>query len=219
MQRPLRLASPKALGAVLLVALLVAMVLNTKFVTPKELASIGPQSFDPEQTAAKLFDEAGTEFGDRAAPLPEVVTAIQDDPEAAAEKYEAVKPNGGTLVFAVTATGTVTEALAGSLQLKVDGVPDETRVLVPVTTAINGTVLRDAMGFKFADAPGQSDFQFVGDELKKLMQAAVTDGVGDPTALKGKQITVLGVISVVGSGPPPKAKPVSIQPVSVKEGA
>jgi len=214
-----RFANPRAFGAVFLVALLVAMVLNTKFVTPKELASIGPQSFDPEQTAAELFEVAGTEFADRAAPLPEVVTAIQADPKAAAEKYQAANPNADTLVFAVTATGTVTEATAGSLRLKVDGVPEETTVLVPVTTAINGTVLRDSLGFKFADAPGQSDFQFVGDELKKLMQAAVTEGVGDPAALKGKQITVLGVTSVVGEGPPPKAKPVSIQPVSVKEGA
>ena len=44
---------------------------------------------------------------------------------------------------------------------------------MPLTTAINGTVLRDAMGFKFADAPGQTDYQYVGDELKKLMQAEV----------------------------------------------
>ncbi|MCW2760655.1 MAG: hypothetical protein JWR85_856 [Marmoricola sp.] len=216
MQRP---GTPKIVGAVVLVALIVAMALNTKFVTPKELASIGPTTFSPEKTAAELFKKAGTEFGERAAPLPEVVTAIQADPKAAAAKYKAVQPNAGTLVFAVTATGTVTQATAASLQLKVDGVPPQTLVLVPVTTAINGTVLRDALGFKFADAPGQSDFQFVGDELKKLMQAAVTDGIGDPAALKGKQITVLGVISVVGEGAPPKEKPVNIQPVSVKEGS
>lgn len=214
-----RLGTPKILGAVLLVALIVVMALNTKFVTPKELASLGPTTFNPEKTAASLFKKAGTEFGERAAPLPEVVTAIQADPKAAAEKYKAVKPNEGTLVFSVTATGTVTEATAESFKLKVDGIPAETQVLVPVTTAINGTVLRDALGFKFADAPGQSAFQFVGDELKKLMQAAVRDGVGDPAALKGKQVTVLGVINVVGEGAVPKAKPVSIQPVSVKEGS
>jgi predicted lipoprotein len=214
-----RLGMPKILGAVLLVALVVAMVLNTKFVTSKELASIGPQTFDPEKTAASLFKKAGTEFGEKAAPLPEVVTAIQADPKAAAEKYDAVNPSEGTLVFSVTATGTVTEATAESFKLKVDGVPAETQVLVPVTTAINGTVLRDALGFKFADAPGQSDFQRVGDELKKLMQGAVQDGIGDPAALKGKQVTVLGVINVVGEGAVPKVKPVSIQPVSVQEGS
>lgn len=215
-----RLGTPKILGAALLVGLLVVMALNTKFVTPKELASMGPTKFSPEKTAASLFKKAGTEFGDRAAPLPDVVTAIQSDPQAAAEKFSAVKPNEGTLVFSVTAKGTVTQASAASLQLKVEGIPAETLVLVPVTTAINGTILRDALGFKFADAPGQSAFQFVGDELKKLMQAEVADGIGDPAALKGKQVTVLGVISVSDDGSPqPKAKPVSIQPVSVKEGS
>lgn len=216
MHRP---GTPKILGAVLLVALVVAMVLNTKFITPKELASLGPTTFNPEKTAASLFKKAGTESGGQAAPLPEVVTAIQADPKAAAEKYQAVKPNESTLVFWVTATGTVTEATAESFKLKVDGVPAQTQVLVPVTTAINGTALRDALSFKFADAPGQSAFQFVGDELKKLMQASVQEGVGDPAALKGKQVTVLGVISVVGEGAVPKAKPVSIQPVSVKVGS
>lgn len=213
------LGTPKIVGAVLLVALVVAMVLNTKFVTSKELASLGPTTFNPEKTAATLFKKAGTEFGAQAAPLAEVVTAIQADPKAAAEKYQAVKPNADTLVISVTATGTVTEATAESFRLKVDGVPAETQVLVPVATALNGSVLRDALGFKFADAPGQSAFQFVGDELKKLMQAAVSDSVGDPVALKGKQVTVLGVINVVGEGAVPKAKPVSIQPVSVKEGS
>jgi predicted lipoprotein len=215
-----RLGKRRILGAVVLVALLVAMALNTKFVTPKELASIGPESFDAKTTAASLFKKARTEFEAKAAPLPEVVTAIQTDPKAAGEKYQAASPSEGTRIFAVTATGTVTDATRDALTLKVPGVPADTQVLVPLTTAINGTVLRDALGFKFADAPGQSDYQFVGDELKKLMQAEVKKGLGgDPAATKGKQITVLGVISVVGDEPQPKAKPINIQPVSVEVGS
>lgn len=212
-----RVGKSRVFGLVFVVALLVAMMLNTRFVTPEELANIGPKKFNPQQTAESLFEKASAEFGDRAAPLPEVIAGIQSDPAAAAEKFDAVAPNADTLVFAVTATGTVTKASAGSVQLKVDGVPEQTLVIVPVTIAINGTVLRDSMGFKFADAPGQSAFQFVGDELKKLMQAAVADGVGDPGALKGKTVTVVGALSVVGNGPQPKAKPVNIQPVSMQE--
>ena len=34
--------------------------------------------------------------------------------------------------------------------------PAQTPVLVPLSTAVNGTVIRDVMGFKFADAPGQT---------------------------------------------------------------
>ena len=213
-----RFGKSRVFGLVFVVALIVAMMFNTKFVTPKELANIGPKKFDPKQTAESLFKKATEDFSSRAVPLSQVIAGIQTDPKAAAEEFDAVAPNSDTLVFAVTATGTVTQASAGSVQLKVDGVPDQTLVIVPVTTAINGTVLRDSLGFKFADAPGQSSFQFVGDELKKLMQAAVAEGVGDPGALKGKTVTVVGALSVVGEGPPPKAKPVNIQPVSMVEG-
>ena len=214
-----RVGRVRVFGLAFVVVLLAAMMLNTKFVTPQELADVGPEKFDPQKTAEALFTQAGTEIGDRAAPLGEVIAGVQSDPAAAAEEFDAVSPGADSFVFAVTATGIVTEASADSVQLKVQGVPAQTTVIVPVTTAINGTVLRDGMGFEFADAPGQSAFQFVGDELKKLMQAAVADGVGNPGALKGKTVTVVGVLGVVGAEPQPAAKPVNIQPVSMREGS
>ena len=74
------------------------------------------------------------------------------------------------------------------------------------------------MGFKFADAPGQTDYQYVGDELKKLMQAEIKSGIRDPASLKGKKVTVVGAIGVIGAGTSvPKPKPVNIQPVSIEE--
>ena len=63
--------------------------------------------------------------------------------------------------------------------------------LLPAT-AINGSVLRDAMGFKFADAPGQTDYQFVGDEMKKLIQADVKQGA-DPAAVVTPDLVLRGM--------------------------
>lgn len=207
----------RLIGAALAVVVVVAMIASTKFFTPEELAEALPKPFDPPAVAAELFEKANTELSDKAKPLGEVVTAVQADPKAAAEKYEAVAPNESTWVFPVTATGTVTEAGDDSLRVKVDGVPDETAVIVPLDTAIQGTAIRDAMGFKFADAPGQTDYQYVGDELKKLMQAAVQKEISDPASLKGKKVTVLGVISVQNNGAPqPKAKPVNVQPIKIE---
>jgi predicted lipoprotein len=218
MQRTHRLLRPSRLiGLALLVILVVAMVLNTKFLNPAELAAAGPVKFDPAATAADLFSKAQTELPDKASPVADVVPAMQADTKAAAEKYKAAVPAEGAYVFPVTATGTVIEGTDASLRLKVDGVPNETPVLVPLTTAINGTVIRDVMGFKFADAPGQTDYQYVGDELKKLMQAEIKKEVSDPASLKGKKVTVVGAVNVVGSGTSvPKPKPVSIQAISVK---
>jgi predicted lipoprotein len=206
----------RLIAGVLLAVLVVLMVLNTRFLTPAEVAAIAPKPFDPVQTAADLWARAQTDLAAQAAPAGEVIPAVQSDVKGAAAQYNAVSPGENSYVFPVTATGTVTEASDTSLRLQVPGVPADTPVLVPLGTALNGTVVRDVMGFKFADAPGQTQFQYVGDELKKLMQAEV-QALGDPAALQGKTVTVVGAMSVVATGNTvPTAKPVNIQPVSIE---
>ena len=129
-------------------------------------------------------------------------------------------PAERSYVFPVQLTGTVVEASDASLRLEVDGVPAQTPVLVPLSTAVNGSVVRDVMGFKFADAPGQTDYQYVGDELKKLMLAAIESNVPDPGSLEGKQVTVLGAVGVQATGSTvPRAKPINVQPVTVEVGS
>jgi predicted lipoprotein len=208
-----------ALG--LIAVLLVAMVLNTKFLTPEELTATLPKKFDPAQSANELWTKAQTEVPANAQPLGEVVPAMQEDLKAAATQYKAVSPAEGTYAFPVKFDGTVEEASDASLRVSIPGVPPETTVIIPLTTAINGTAVRDAMGFKFADAPGQTEFQFVGDELKKLMQAQVKSSVSDPAALKGKKVSGSGVVVVLSptGTPPPPAKPVNVQPVTIEAGA
>jgi predicted lipoprotein len=206
------------IGLGLIVVLIIAMVLSTKFLTPEELAAVGPKKFDPAQTASDLWTKAQTEIPANAQPLGQVVPAVQTDVKAAVTKYKAVSPAEGAYAFPVKFEGTVTEASADSLRVSVPGVPQETAVIIPLTTAINGTAVRDAMGFKFADAPGQTDYQYVGDELKKLMQEEVKSNVSDPASLKGKKVSGSGVIVVLSpsGAPQPKAKPVNVQPVTIE---
>ena len=206
------------LGVILV--LLVAMVLSTRFLTPEELAAVGPKKFDPKQAAADVWAKAQTEVPANAQPLGEVIPAVQSDVKGAATKYKAVSPASGSYAFPVKLDGTVTDATADSLRLSVPGVPTETPVIIPLTTAINGTAVRDAMGFKFADAPGQTEYQYVGDELKKLMQEQVKSTLSDPASLKGKKISATGIIVVLSpsGAPQPKPKPVNVQPVTTKAG-
>ena len=141
MQRAHRSLRPaRLIGLGLLVVLVVAMVLNTKFLNPEELAAAGPVKFDPKATADELFTKAKAELPDKASEVGEVVPAMQADTKAAAEKYNAVSPAEGAYVFPVKTTATVIEATDANLRLKVAGVPEETPVIVPLTTAINGTV-------------------------------------------------------------------------------
>jgi predicted lipoprotein len=213
-------ARNRIIGAMLLAVLVVAMALNTKFLTPAEVAAIAPKPFDPAAIASDLYGRAGNDLPDRAQPLGEVVPALQADVAAAAEKYEATSPADGSYVFPVELTGTVAEATDASLRLEVDGVPAQTPVIVPLSNAVNGTVIRDLMGFKFADAPGQTGYQYVGDEIKKLMLASIESSVPDPAALEGKEVTVVGALGVQSSSASvPRAKPLNVQPVTIEAGS
>lgn len=210
----------RLIGAVVLVVLVVAMALSTKFLTPAEVAAIAPKPFDPAAIATDLYARAGEELPDRAQPLGEVVPALQADVAAAAEKYDATSPASRSYVFPVELTGTVAEATDASLRLQVDGVPAQTPVIIPLSTAVNGTVIRDLMGFKFADAPGQTGYQYVGDELKKLMLASIESSVPDPAGLEGKKVTVVGALGVQATGSTvPRAKPLNVQPVTIEAGS
>src|SRR3712207_4306878 len=92
-------------------------------------------------------------------------------------RSEASSPAAKSYVFPVELTGTVAEATDASLRVRVEGVPAQTPVIIPLSTAVNGTVIRDLMGFKFADAPGQTGYQYVGDEVRKLMLADIESSV------------------------------------------
>ncbi|TDT32544.1 DUF2291 family protein [Naumannella halotolerans] len=205
----------RGIAAAVGVVLLVAMILNTNFLTAAQVEELGPETFDPVATADELWQQAGDlSFS----PVGEVLTAVQEDPQAAAEEFGAQEPSEGSYVFAVEFSGTVTEADGDTLRLEVDGAPERTPLLLPVGTAVNGTVLRDALGFRFADAPGQTEFQYVGDELKRKMLEQVEAQLPDPASAAGKQITGTGVIAVAltGDSAPPEAKPVNIQPVEIE---
>ena len=209
----------RIIGAVVLVVLVVAMALSTKFLTPAEVAAIAPKPFDPAGIATELYAKAGEELPDRAQLLGEVVPALQSDIAAAAEEFEATSPAEGSYVFPVELTGTVVEASDASLRVQVEGVPAQTPVIIPLSNAVNGTVVRDVMGFKFADAPGQTDYQYVGDELKKLMLADIESSVPDPAALEGEQVTVVGDLDVEAPGSTvPRAKPLNVQPLTIEAG-
>jgi predicted lipoprotein len=208
------------IGAV--VVLVVAMLLCTRFETPESLADIGPQQFNATSTATELFDRARADLPAAAKPLAEVLPAAQSSIKGAAEQFQAVSPGENSYDFAVTVTGTVTpESTADSLRLQVEGLTD-TPVIVPLTTAVNGTVIRDQMGFRFGDAPGQTAYQQVGDEIKKLVQAQVVTPLGDATTLVGKTVTVVGSLNVTSTGgndTVPAAKPANVQPVSIEVAA
>ncbi|MDN5852774.1 MAG: DUF2291 family protein [Actinomycetia bacterium] len=215
MGRTNRLSAPRIVGVVAFAALLVAMALNTRFVTPDELASMGPEEFDAEQAAAGLYDDGLKALPDRATPLLELLPALQKDIAATAKKHDAARPSDTTYVFAVSGEAQIAGGQSTALELKVDGVPAATPVTLARGPAVNGTLLRDALGFEFGDAPNQTAYQGVGNVLKARMQQQLNKAL--PGSPKGKTVRFLGLLSVTDTGAPlSPVKPISIQPVTVQ---
>jgi predicted lipoprotein len=216
MGRKRRFDPPHIIGALALVALVIAMALSTRFVTREELAAMGPVAFSPSKTADELFADANQELPRQATPLAELLTGLQKDIAGTAEELGAARPNETTYLFPVSGEAEVVSRQQQAIEVTVGGVPSQTPVTVAVGPALNGTVLRDALGFKFGDAPNQSAYQQVGDSLKVLVQKQVGPALGDRTEA-GTMIRFVGVVSVTDTGVPQSpVKPVSIQPLTVE---
>lgn len=204
-----------------LVALVIAMVLNTKFLTPEEVEALTPEEFDPQATAQELYSTAQSELTQNPSELSELAAALDEDPEAAAEEYDALSPSEGVVAYAVTARGTVADASAENLSLAVDGIDEGRQIVIPLTTALDGNLIRDISDFSFGDAPGQTDYQRVGTEINSMMRADMQESVGeDPESLIGEEITVHGVLRYMTTDAEgPDERPLVIQPLSLEAGA
>jgi len=190
-------------------ALIVAMVLSTKFLSPQEAAALNPPEFNAKTYADENFPKVVRVLTDKATDITVLAPAVNEDPAAAGKQY-GTDTGSGRFAFAVKATGTVAEADADFILLQVPGLPTKDEVRIPLGAAVSGTPVRDAPGtITFSDFVGQTDFQSVANQLKAKLQSEVTSKL-DPKSVKGKTLTVVGAWS---SGGPPRSY--IIQPVSV----
>lgn len=206
--------SPRVVKHLVAVALglviVVAMVTDTKFLTPEEAAALNPAPFTAEAYATKNFPKIVTALTEKATDITELAKAVDADPAAAGKKY-GTDVGSGKFAYPVKATGTVKEVDADFMLLEVRGLPPKDQVRVPLGAAVSGTPVRDATGtITFSDFVGQTDFQSVANAFKLKVQSEVIASI-DPPSLKGKQITVIGAWS---SGGPPNSY--IIQPVSIE---
>ncbi|QDP96656.1 DUF2291 domain-containing protein [Microlunatus elymi] len=195
----------------LVVVLVIAMGFGTTVVTPLEASKASSSGVDPATFARDNYDEIAGKITDRAKPLGEVATAIDQDQNAAAKKYAV--GTGPSATYSVKFTGTAGKAdpETGYLPVTVDGMPDGVGVSVQTGPALLGTALRDATGeVTFPMFTNQLDYQSAGDELNKQLKAKTLKGL-DAAGLAGKQV------SVVGAFQPINPDVLLVMPVSIKE--
>jgi predicted lipoprotein len=189
-----RLLRPRVIGAALVVLVVAAMALDTTYKKAGETTATGREAFDPARYGEETYPKAAAAIEDAAVPLPKLVAAMRDDPDAAGERYGR-RQGTSPYSFSTTVEGVAGKAERGLLPVRVKGVPDSTTVSVQIGPAINGTAIRDAPGFiEFGQFTNQVEYAAAATALNEQVKRQVLDGA-DPAALEGKRVSVTGAFS------------------------
>lgn len=195
----------------LVIALVAAMIWDTTFMDPEAATAAGTADFSPEEFAVAMFPQLTELYVETAVDVTQVGAARRDDPEAAAEQF-GVDLGSGRFGFSLEAQGEAVEVDEDFITIAIEEDPDLV-VRVPLSTAINGSPIRDASGtIAFGDFRDQTEYQEVSNQFRQIMLADVIEPL-DLGAIEGQQVRVVG--AWLQGGPPDTFL---IQPVLIEVG-
>jgi len=190
-----RRTGPRLAALVALVALVVAMALDTTVVRIGSDQDVQEDVFSAAEYGAATFPDVQTAIETRAVDAPVLAAAIAEDKAAAGEQYGV--PAGIGPVMAVRLEGIVGQGKSGVYDVAVEDVPDTLRIRVQMGPAINGTDLRDASGaISFGQFKNQIEYQDAGSAINETMKSSVLASL-DREALSGKRVTLVGAFKLI----------------------
>jgi predicted lipoprotein len=192
-----RLPSARIIGIAFAVLVIAAIALDTTYKKGdyKPTAN-GRKAFDPAVFGRENFPKAADTLAKAAVPVPQLLAELKKDQAAASEKY-GHREGGSPYAFAVTGEGVAGKAANGLMEVKLPGVPKGTRVSLQVGPALNGTAIRDAVGYiKFGQFTNQVEFADAATALNSEVKARVLKGV-DAKSLDGKTVKFLGAFTLI----------------------
>jgi predicted lipoprotein len=192
-----RRISPRLIGLGLTVLVVAAILLSTTYKKGdvKTTAS-GQKAFDPASYGTKTFPKAVAALEKNAVPLPKLLDELRTDQAGASEQYgrrEGTSP----YAFATKGEGIAGKARAGLMEVKVRGVPESTRVSLQIGPALNGTSIRDAVGFvKFGQFTNQVEYADAATAFNQQVKARVLKNA-KAADLAGKKVSFLGAFTLI----------------------
>lgn len=191
-----RRPSARLIGALVLLAVLVAMALDTTYKKPGEATAGGRETFDPAQFGEATFPKVAAAVEESAVPITTLVPALIADQEAAGEKY-GKRQGSSPYNFATSGEGVAGKAEGGLLPVKVKGVPKSTRISIQIGPAINGTALRDVTGtIEFGQFRNQVEYAGAATALNTEVKERVLEGI-EPADLEGRTVSFTGAFSLL----------------------
>jgi predicted lipoprotein len=191
-----RQLSLRVIGIAVVIVVLVALALDTTTRSDKAPRVTGRVAFDPAAYGEKNYDaKVVPAIEKRAVAITELVPAIEKDSDAAGKQYGS-RQGSSPYNFAVTGKGVAGKPESGLLPVKVKGLKDTT-VNVQIGPAINGTALRDVVGFiTFNQFVNQVDYADAATALNNQVKAKVLKAV-DPQSLDGKTVSFIGAFTLL----------------------
>jgi predicted lipoprotein len=182
---------PRLIGGLVALVVLIALALDSTTRSDTAPRETGRVTFDPAAYGAKTYPKVVAEIEQRAVPIDELAEALDDDPDAAGERF-GKRQGTSPYNFAVTGSGKAGKAEGGLLPVQVKGLGD-TQVNLQIGPAINGTALRDAVGFiTFDQFVNQVDYADAATALNSEVKAKVLKDVGD---LEGRTVDFTGAFT------------------------
>jgi predicted lipoprotein len=188
--------SPRVIGIALLVLVVAAMAIDTTYKKPGETTATGRAAFDPASYGDKTFPKAVSTLEQSAVPIAELHAALRKDPDAAGERY-GKRQGSSPYSFSTSGEGVAGKTEGGLMPVQVKGVPKDVRVSLQVGPAINGTAIRDGVGFiEFGQFTNQVEYAAAATALNTKVKEDVLKGF-DAESAEGKRVSFLGAFSLV----------------------
>lgn len=191
-----RRPSPRFIGIALTAVVVAAMALDTTYKKPGETTVSGRAVFDPAAYAEKTFPKAVATLEQGAVPLARLHAALRKDPDAAGERY-GKRQGSSPYSFSASGEGLAGKAESGLMPVRVKDVPESATVSLQVGPAINGTAIRDGVGFiEFGQFTNQVEYAAAATALNTKVKEQVLEGI-EPATLEGKRVSFVGAFSLV----------------------
>jgi predicted lipoprotein len=209
-----RRLTPRVIGIALTVLVVAAIALDTTYRdadAPRATAS-GRPAFDRDTYGRETFPRIAQAIEQQATPLPRLLAALREDPEAAGERFG---HREGNAPYSFPARG---EGVAGAVEngvrpLTVKGVPAGTAVAIQTGPAVPGTAVRDATGeISFGQFVNQVEFADAATALNNEVKAQVLEGL-DPARLEGRRVRFVGAFTYLALAAV-TITPVQLEPAS-----
>lgn len=184
-----------AVGVVAVVAVVVAMGLDTRIVHHGDDDDANSGQFSAKAYGQKELPKARRKITERAESADKLASALEEDKDQAVEDHGVANDMGP--IMSVKFKGKVGEGRSGTFDVKVDGVPDDLQIRLITGPQINGTVLRDGAGdVDYEDFENQIQYQNAGAGLNDALKKAVLSDL-DRDDLEGKTVKVVGVFQLI----------------------